>query len=72
MSSPNVTNENAEFMKTCRRLQKQEHRRAVRIGEQLARVRNLLLELEADDKMLHAVDQAITDNEQWMDPSSSS
>lgn len=36
--------------------------------EQLARIKDFLIDHEADDEMISAIEQAIEDNEHWSDP----
>ena len=40
---------------------------AVYIFEQLSRIRELLVEQGADEDMLTAIDQALADNDDWLD-----
>jgi hypothetical protein len=41
---------------------------AMRIREQLNRIRVFLVESEADDEMVDTVDHLIEDNERWISP----
>lgn len=45
----------------------EEYRLARHMEEQLDRIREFLVEHGADEDMLAAIDQAMADNEQWID-----